>query len=356
MTHHPVRAPVSSSDRGSFDTDIAPLAGGTRKKLIATIVAVLLAAGVWLLIGEAANFSRLGHALDRMGPSWLVASILGSAVGYAGYAALYQALVRAEGGPTVPARLLMRLTILVFGASVIATSAGRLGSEYWSLRKLHERPPAAWARVLGINTALWAVLALLAWAGAAILLVSGSSTVPTWLDLTWLLAPLAATAGAVWLTSGRRRRLCEDRGGRIRRALAAALRGVSLIRVAGGSLRQGAPMLIGGLVLWGGEMITVWAALRAFDYHIGYGPLAVGYATGYISTTLPLPAGGAGGVDAATAYALTLVGVPLTPALLATVIQRMCTYWVPLAVALAAARSVRRLGPELAAIPRETQA
>ncbi|HET6963494.1 MAG TPA: lysylphosphatidylglycerol synthase transmembrane domain-containing protein [Acidimicrobiales bacterium] len=342
--------PVRSEDEE--DSEAPPLAEhGRRRTIVAVVAAVLLAAGVWLLIGEVANFSKLGHALQRLGPVWLTASVAGAVVGYAGYALLFQALARVADGPAVPLRLVMRLTIVVFGASVIATSAGRLGSEYWSLRKLRERPPSAWSRVLGINTALWALLAVLAWFGALDLLASPDPAVPRWLELTWLLALPGCALPAVWLTSPRRRHLTEDRGGRVRRALAAALRGIVLIRSALRRPRRGAPMVAGGIVLWGGELITVWAALRAFDYHIGYGALAIGYATGYVSTTLPLPAGGAGGVDAASAYALTLVGVPIAPALLATVIQRLCTYWLPLGVAIVAARSVKRLGPDLASLP-----
>jgi uncharacterized membrane protein YbhN (UPF0104 family) len=84
--------------------------------------------------------------------------------------------------------------------------------------------------------------------------------------------------------------------------------------------------------------------------------LVVGYATGYVSTMLPLPAGGIGGVDAASTFALTLVGVPLGPALLAVVVQRMFSYWLPLAVAIAGAHFIRGLGRELAAVPRAAPA
>jgi uncharacterized membrane protein YbhN (UPF0104 family) len=78
----------------------------------------------------------------------------------------------------------------------------------------------------------------------------------------------------------------------------------------------------------------------------------LGYASGYASTILPLPFGGAGGVDAATVYALTLVGVPVGPALLATLVQRVLTFWLPLGVAITAVRALRRLGRDLSLVPR----
>jgi uncharacterized protein (TIRG00374 family) len=107
------------------------------------------------------------------------------------------------------------------------------------------------------------------------------------------------------------------------------------------------------MLYWAGELLTVWMALRAFGVSLDPAGLVVAYATGYASTILPLPAGGVGGVDAASTYALTLVGVPLGPALLATLVQRLCTYWLPLAIALVSARSVKRLGGDLLRVAHE---
>jgi uncharacterized protein (TIRG00374 family) len=112
----------------------------------------------------------------------------------------------------------------------------------------------------------------------------------------------------------------------------------------------------GGLLYWGAELLVLWAALRAFGITLGPAALVVGYATGYVSTMLPLPAGGVGGVDAASTYALTLVGVPLGPALLAVVVQRLFSYWLPLALAIVGGHFIRELGRELGAVPRATPA
>jgi uncharacterized membrane protein YbhN (UPF0104 family) len=59
---------------------------------------------------------------------------------------------------------------------------------------------------------------------------------------------------------------------------------------------------------------------------------------------LPLPFGGVGGVDAAMTYALTAVGVPLAPALVAVAVYRLFGYWVPTIPALAALAFLPRLG------------
>jgi uncharacterized membrane protein YbhN (UPF0104 family) len=323
-----------------------------RRKIIALVVAGLLGAGVWFLIGQAASYSRLFHAIQTAQPWWLVAAVAGAMLGYVGYAVLYRVMVRADGGPRPRPRLALRVTMAVFGASVIATSAGRLGTEYWTLRQMRERPPRAWSRVLAMNTAQWAILAALALVGAAALLAGAGRGAPFGVELAWLLALPVCAVPAVYVSARSRRSLSEDRGGWLRRGFATAVRGLVLMRFVAARRRPLARAVAGSVLHWGGELLTVWAALRAFGVDLGFPALVVGYATGYASTMLPLPAGGAGGVDAASTFALTLVGVPLGPALLATLVQRLCTYWLPLGVAAIGARSIKRLPADLAAVPR----
>jgi hypothetical protein len=44
--------------------------------------------------------------------------------------------------------------------------------------------------------------------------------------------------------------------------------------------------------------------------------------SGYVATALPLPGGGSGGIEAALAFSLHAVGVPLAPALLGVLVYR----------------------------------
>jgi uncharacterized membrane protein YbhN (UPF0104 family) len=62
---------------------------------------------------------------------------------------------------------------------------------------------------------------------------------------------------------------------------------------------------------------------------------------------LPLPLGGVGGVDAALTYALTAVGVPLAPALVAVAVYRLFSFWLPTIPALAALAFLPRVGRSL---------
>lgn len=317
------------------------------RTLVVVALAVLVSAGIWLLIGQAASYTKIAYAIRHAQPGWLVVSLAGVPLGYLGYAWLYQGFAWVAGGPRPGFGLSLRLSVAIFGASVLATSAGRLGTEYWSLRRMREDPAHAWSRVLAINTAAWASLSALAFSCALALTLGAGRSVPLGVELAWLVAVPVCTVLAILLSAPSRRHLTEDTGGRVRRVVASALRGIVLLRCAARRRPVLIRVVIGALLHWAGELLTVWAALHAFGAELGLPALVVAYATGYVSTMIPLPAGGAGGVDAAGTYALDLVGVALGTALLATLVQRLFTYWLPLVIALVGARSMRRLPAQL---------
>jgi uncharacterized membrane protein YbhN (UPF0104 family) len=325
---------------------------GRRRALPGVVFTLLGTAGAWAIIGQGKSLSQLTYAVRAVGPWWLVLAAAGSGIAYLGYALLYQAVSNVRQGPRPHLRLALRMTIVVFGAAVVATGVGRLGAEYWSLRRMGEMRPLAIARVLALNVALWAVLAGLAAVAAVIALATGTFRVPEVLAVAWLAVVSSCTVLALWVSSPRHELPAVAGGGRIRRIASPVQHSLVLLR----SVSSWRPLrvrgLAGALIYWVGELLVVWAALGGFGVHLGYAAFLLGYATGYASTILPLPFGGAGGVDAATVYALTLVGVPVGPALLATLVQRVLTFWLPLGVAITAVRALRRLGRDLSLVPR----
>ncbi len=103
----------------------------------------------------------------------------------------------------------------------------------------------------------------------------------------------------------------------------------------------------GGALFWAGELLCAWAALRAFGTSVGPAPLLLGYITGYISVGLPLPLGGAGSVDAAMTGGFLLAGAPLGTALLAAIVFRLFSFWLPALGALLSVVTVRGLRARL---------
>jgi uncharacterized membrane protein YbhN (UPF0104 family) len=133
----------------------------------------------------------------------------------------------------------------------------------------------------------------------------------------------------------------------VRRAFADAVAGVVLVRTMLRRPRRCLAGLLGFPIYWLGLIVCLWAALRALDVRIGAFDLVLAFATGYVASALPLPAGGAGGIDAAMTFSLHMVGVPLSQALPAVVVYRVFSFWLPIVPALIVAPRLHRLREEL---------
>ena len=110
-------------------------------------------------------------------------------------------------------------------------------------------------------------------------------------------------------------------------------------------------MLAATALYWAGNLACLWASLRSVGVTVPFPELVLAFAAGHAAMILPLPFGGVGGVDAAMTYALTEVGVPLAPALVAVGVYRLFSFWLPTVPALAALLLLRRAGQRLAALP-----
>ena len=349
------------------------LFGIDRRKAIVTAVAavVILAASVFL-IGQVASFPLMLRALRRADRVWFAVCFAGELVAYAGYIAAYREFARVDGGPRLPIWTVTRVVAVGFGAFIAGSSFGTLGVDYWALHKAGETPHRAARRVLALNTLQWGVLAAAAAVSGAVLLVLRRTTAPLWMEIAWLVVVPACVGAAAWVSSPRRadrftalpvrERTRPTRSpvswapwlrtaGRI--ALADAIGGVVLVRRALTQPRRYPLALIGFSIFWAGDVLTLYAGLRAFGAHVGILELVLAYTTAYVITSLPLPAGGAGGVEAGLAFSLNAVGVELAPALLATLVYRFFTLWLPIAIAALALTQVDDLAEELPLVERE---
>jgi uncharacterized membrane protein YbhN (UPF0104 family) len=320
------------------------------RAVLVVLGGIVLAVGVGVAIGKAANYTKLLHSLREAETAWLGLCLAGEVLAYVGYVLAYRAVAAVDGGPLLSVSAALRVVAATFGALVVATGAGALAVSFWALRRAGATRDEAFARVLGLNTLEWGVLGTAATAAGAAMLVGVPPGAPLSVILPWLVIVPACIAAAVWVSAPcRRDRLSRVGGGTIRGLFGAAVRGVVLVRML--VARPGAG-LFGTVIYWTGDLLCLWAGLRAFGVHLPVAGLALAYATGYVSSALPLPAGGAGGVDAAMTYALTLVGVPLAPALLATFTYRFFNFWLPLIPAVILLPSVRGLARELPQSPR----
>jgi uncharacterized protein (TIRG00374 family) len=345
-----------------------PLLGiDAKRALITILLAVVLAVGAFSLIGKFADFDEIRQALEAADRKWFPICLAGLVCAYAGYIAGYREVARMHGGPSLPIWTVTRIVAIGFGANVLGSAAGGLAVDFWALRRAGASTHESARRVLGFNTLEWALLGAFACVAAIIVLLGRGPGAPISMTLSWLIAVPICAVLAAWVSSPKRAdRLShvelEEGVGRmstawtkLRRGLADAIGGVVVVRHLVLNPRKHPSAVLGFAVYWFGHLLTLYAALRAFTQStVVLAALVLAFATGYVATALPLPGGGSGGIEAALAFSLHAVGVPLAPALLAALVYRFFTFWLPLLPAVALLPSVKQLNDELPRFARQS--
>jgi glycosyltransferase 2 family protein len=328
-----------------------------RTTVLLLCAGVFLAAGAGILIARAARFASVLHELEHADTRWFPVILAGEVISFVGYGMAYRATARVNGGPRFSFPLTMRLVAISQGGVAVGMGVGGLAVDYWALRRAGEEHNVAVARVIGLNTLEWAILGAAAGGAAAAELLGSGQGAPLALELGWITCVSCCYAGAIFVSQpGRVDRLTRLEGrGRVGTVFATTIAGVAIVRhIVTRPIRCGEAFW-GAAIYWTGLMLALWGGLHAFGWGLGVTGLVLGFATGYVVTMLPLPAGGAGGIDAAMTYALTLVGVPLAPALLGVIAYRLFTFWLPLIPALLSGVTVKDLRARLPTVPHPAE-
>jgi uncharacterized membrane protein YbhN (UPF0104 family) len=331
-----------------------------KRALITIVIAVILLVGAFSLIGKAASFDEIVNALDTANREWFPICLAGLVCAYAGYIAGYREIARMHDGPNLPIWTVTRIVGIGFGANVLGSAAGGLAVDFWALRRAGASTHDAARRVLGFNTLEWGLLGTFAAVASMFVLAGRGSGAPLGMTLGWIIVVPVCVVLAAFVSSPKRApRLTEaeephGEGGaafwwsKLKKGLADGIGGVVVVRHLVLNPRAHPSAILGFAVYWFGHLLTLYAALRAFTQSsIVLAALVLAFATGYVATALPLPGGGSGGIEAALAFSLHAVGVPLAPALLAALVYRFFTFWLPLLPALALLPSVKQLNSEL---------
>ena len=340
-----------------------------KKALFSVVVGLVLVVAAVAGIGQITSFHKMIKALRDADTIWFPVCLAGELLAYAGFIAAYRDVARVDGGPIFPLWTATRVVAIGFGAYALGTSAGSLGLDYWALHRAGETPHFALRRVLALNTVEWMVLGIYACIAAAIVAAGGASA-PLPMVLAWLILVPACVLAAAWVSSPRRsdrltslasRKVHLSRDPRSwlpwlwhgsRSIVSDAIGGVVIVRHLLLQARTHLGGVFGFAVFWAGDILTLYAALRAFGIHPAIPALVVAYSTAYVVTMLPLPAGGSGGIEAGLAFSLHAIGIPLAQALVATLVYRFFTLWLPILPAALAATQLRALDRELPGIPR----
>lgn len=344
-----------------------------RKAFLTGFGALVLAVAAVAGIGQVTSFHHVVRALGRGDRSWFPVCLGGELLAYAGYIAAYRNVARVDGGPCLGVWTTLRIVVIGFGAVLIGSSAGTLGIDYWALHRAGEPRHVAVRRVLALNTLQWFVLAIVACFAAAAS-AAGPWRAPLAMEVAWLVTVPACVAAAIWVSSPRRSEglsslPCDEvhlqRDPRTwphwfwhagRAAFSDAVGGVVIVRRLLRRPLANMTALLGFPLYWGGDILTLYAAVRAFGVHPHLATLVLAYVTAFVITALPLPAGGSGGVEAGLTFALNAVGIALAPALLATLVYRAFTLWLPVGPAVALLPQLRDLDRDLPHVPHASNA
>ncbi len=321
---------------------------------IVVVASVVLVLGIGVIIGNVAEFDEVLDAIRSASPIWLVVCLVGEIFAYLGYILVFWGTTRAANGPKVPFGVVTHGVFVAFGAFAAANAAGGLATNFWILREAGSTTRSAVRRVLTLNTLLYAVFGVCALV-VAILVVTGVSDAPLGMALPWLIIVPPCVALGIWLSGSDVGRRAADRitPRTSARLFGDAVASTILVRHMAASPRSHKAALVGPVLNWGGEIVCLWASLRAFGVNLGLPQLILAYAAAYVVTLLPLPAGGAGAIDASLAFGLHAVGVELAPALLATFAYRFFSYWLEIPPALVAVSALPRLRRNLATVREE---
>jgi uncharacterized membrane protein YbhN (UPF0104 family) len=332
--------------------------GFRRHPYLVLLVSAGIGTGTAILLGRLAGENKVFRVLSDVNPIWFAVCIGAECVAYAGYVLALHETARVDEGPQLGLGHAARVVVAGFGAFFAASPAGGFEVDYWALRRAGAPRGDALARVMGLGTLEYAVLAPAALGASLTLLVgAGKNPYPS-LTLPWLLVvPGFAFAG--WATSPkRRRRLASTDGkGRLRTWFGHTVSGlVVLRRLVLNPFPHGGLAFSGAALYWFGEIACLWASLRAFHVDVAIPALILAYATGYVVTRRALPAGGVGVAEVTLTLALYWLGVPFVPALLGVFSYRIFNLWLPIVPAFAVSGTVRRMREGLLQADRELSA
>jgi uncharacterized membrane protein YbhN (UPF0104 family) len=302
-----------------------------------TVAAVILYAAGVIGIAYVAGFGLVWHRLNEVNPVWVLAAFGGIVVSWLGYYIGFHGIAAIPGGPDLTRP--ERIAVVAVGFGSFLVKGGAVVDNYAMKRGGSDRRVAN-VRVSALKSLEHAPIAVGTCIAAIILLALGRADPPP-LDFTWpwAIGPIVGGAIAMWLAARFRERLRDRKG--FLQSLGVALDGIWMLReLAFGGKSRGLP-LAGMTLFWVADIFALWAALQACSEGISFAGIIIGYAVGYVLTRRSAPLGGAGLIDLVLPLTLWDCGASFAGAVVAVIVYRFFSLWVPLPAAFAGLSTVR---------------
>lgn len=307
-----------------------------RTSLISLAIFLAIQAALLLAVPD------LRSALDRIAhadPSLLGAAVCLELLSCAGYVVLFELvfgmLDRGLTSRLSLSELAVNSVVSVSGLAGIALGAWVLRSKGISVERIARRSVLIFALTSAVNVGAVVVIGVPMWLG----LLGGSQR--ELLTLVPALVALALIIGTLALARWARHSVARGGtdGGRKVVALKALADGVedALLLIRGHDWR-----LLGAVAYWLLDNLALYACLAAFGDAPSVWVVAMAYLVGMLANSIPIPAGMLA-VEGGLVGMLLLFGVrPASHVVVAVVIYRAISLWVPAAIGSLAFLSLRR--------------
>jgi uncharacterized protein (TIRG00374 family) len=303
---------------------------------------VLAIVAMYLLLPQLAGLRNTWHRVENGSPYWMLLGLLFTLGMFGGYVTMFRGVfLRADGGARIDWKAAYEITMAGLAASRIfaAGGAGGLVLQAWALRRAgmpRRRVADTTLSFLILTYFPYVVAVIVCGFGLRVGLFPGPAPfaltlVPAVIGLIALALGLAVAlvptdlqrrVSSIPCGQGRVRRWLE----RLANAPASASAGM---RDAISHVRSGDPALLGAIAFWGFQVLVLWAAFRAFGHAPPWAVLIQAFFLGMLGNLLPLP-GGVGGVEGGMIGALAAFDVDPGQAVVAVLVYRALTFWLPL--------------------------
>jgi uncharacterized protein (TIRG00374 family) len=311
-------------------------------------------AALYVLLPQIAGLDDTWNRIEHGSPYWLFLALLFTVGMFGAYVAIFRGVfMRARGAERLDWRASYQITMAGLAASRIfaAGGAGGLVLQAWALRRAGMR-----RREVADMTLAFLVITYMPYAAALVICGFGlrlglfPGAAP--FAVTIVPAFLAMIIAGVWFVlalvpTDLERRLSDfaRRRGRVGRWAqkaanlpAAASAGM---RLAFAHARSRDPALLGAIAFWAFQILVLWAAFRAFGDSPPAAVLVQAFFVGMLGNLLPMP-GGVGGVEGGMIAALVAFDVDAGLAVVAVLVYRALTFWLPMVPGVIAYFQLRR--------------
>jgi uncharacterized protein (TIRG00374 family) len=302
---------------------------------------LLSLAALYFLLPQLAGLEDTWRRIEDGSPYWMLVALLFGCGMFLSYVAMFRGIFLQAGSSRIDWRASYQITMAGLAASRIfaAGGAGGLVLTAWALRRSGMRK-----RVVADKTLTFLILTYMPYMAALIVcgigLRLGIFNGPAPFGLTVVPAIIAVILTAIGVSTAlvptdlQRRLEGFARGhgqlGKWAQRLANLPASASAgMRDALQHLRHPDPALAGAVLFWAFQVAVLWASFHAFGDAPPLAVLTQAFFVGMFGNLLPMP-GGVGGVEGGMIAALAAFEVDAGQAVVAVLLFRAVTFWLPL--------------------------